>query len=224
MPTFTSVSSQTKFSRLREEHAELIATSASTTAKLERTTLQRDGAQAEIADLERLNVEFKRNNVELKRQLDKWQNLETKGGDEVETLRRRRIELEVQVKEFEGRLADADKIEQDREKALEKEKKKVEKLKGVIDSWRVRLMRNLLFARRPKFTFIFQEEVEDSKKIAAERESEAAEAKKQLSRTEKQLQKLQTQLEADRKKTKLSKSVRALLFISCHLLLSVILS
>lgn len=69
--------------------------------------------------------------------MDKWQNLETKGGAEVDTLRKRRIELEVQAKEFEGRLADADKLEKEREKAVEKEKKKVEKLKGVIDSWRV---------------------------------------------------------------------------------------
>jgi hypothetical protein len=84
-----------------------------------------------------LNDELKRNNTELKRQMDKWQNLETKGGAEVDTLRKRRIELEVQAKEFEGRLADADKLEKEREKAMEKEKKKVEKLKGVIDSWRV---------------------------------------------------------------------------------------
>jgi uncharacterized protein YlxW (UPF0749 family) len=88
-----------------------------------------------------LNDELKRNNTELKRQMDKWQNLETKGGAEVDTLRKRRIELEVQVKEFEGRLADADKTEQEREKAMEKEKKKVEKLKGVIDSWRVSVER-----------------------------------------------------------------------------------
>jgi uncharacterized protein YlxW (UPF0749 family) len=84
-----------------------------------------------------LNDELKRNNAELKRQMDKWQNLETKGGAEVDTLRKRRVELEVQVKEFEGRLADADKTEQERDKALEKEKKKVEKLKAAIDTWRV---------------------------------------------------------------------------------------
>jgi hypothetical protein len=73
--------------------------------------------------------------------MDKWQNLETKGGAEVETLRKRRIELEVRVKEFEGRLADVDKAEQERDKTLDKERKKVEKLKGVIDSWRVRELR-----------------------------------------------------------------------------------
>jgi uncharacterized protein YlxW (UPF0749 family) len=71
--------------------------------------------------------------------MDKWQNLETKGGAEVDTLRKRRVELEVQVKEFEARLADAQKTEQDRDKALEKERRKVEKLKEAIDSWRVRV-------------------------------------------------------------------------------------
>lgn len=129
--------SQTKYSNLREEHAELTSTAASTVSKLERTALQRDGAQTEITELQRLNDEYKRNNSELKRQMDKWQNLETKGGAEVETLRKRRIDLEVQVKELEGRLGDAKKKDDENVRALEKEKKRVEKLKESIDPWRV---------------------------------------------------------------------------------------
>lgn len=126
-----------QLSRLRAEHAQLTAATASTTSKLERTSLQLDGAQTQIAELERLNDDFKRNNTELKRQLDKWQNLENKGGAEVETLRKRRIDLELQLKECEGRLADAEKKDQEMTKALEKEKKRVERLKESIDPWRV---------------------------------------------------------------------------------------
>lgn len=128
---------QAKHARLREEHAELAASAASTTSKLERSTLQLDGAQTEISELQRLNDEFKRNNAELKRQMDKWQNLETKGGAEVEHLRKRRVELEVLVKELEGRLEDSEKQGQQLTKELEKEKKRVERLKESIDPWKV---------------------------------------------------------------------------------------
>ena len=69
--------------------------------------------------------------------MDKWQNLETKGGAEVEHLRKRRVELEVLVKELEGRLEDSDKQEQQLTKELEKEKKRVERLKESIDPWKV---------------------------------------------------------------------------------------
>jgi|ERR1700691_1057803 hypothetical protein len=41
------------------------------------------------------------------------------------------------MKKFEGQLADMDKVKQERDEGLDKERKKVEKLKGVIDSWKV---------------------------------------------------------------------------------------
>lgn len=113
------------------------AKSASSASELERTILKLDGVQTTIVELQRHNDELKRNETELKRQLDKWRNLETKGGAEVDTLRKRRVELEVELKELEGRLEDADNNEQAMTKALEKEKRKVEKLKDSIDPWRV---------------------------------------------------------------------------------------
>lgn len=76
--------------------------------------------------------------------MDKWQSLENKGGAEVDTLRKRRIDLELQLKECEGRLADAEKKEQEMIKALEKEKKRVERLKESIDPWRVNIERQSL--------------------------------------------------------------------------------
>lgn len=50
-------------------------------------------------------------------------------------LRKARIELEVQVKELEGRLSER---EAEQEKVVEKERRKVEKLKGVLEEWHVR--------------------------------------------------------------------------------------
>ena len=104
------------------------------TSKLERTKLQLDGAQTKNSDLKRANEELKRTNSEIQRQLTKWQNLETKGDMEVETLRKRRIELEVEVKELKQRL---EKSAKDSAAALEKEKRRLEKTKEGIAGWQV---------------------------------------------------------------------------------------
>jgi chromosome segregation ATPase len=100
-------------------------------------SLQLEGALSSKAQLEEANNELKRSNADLQRQLDKWQNLETKGGAEIEELRKRRIELEVRVKELEGRVKEMEKGEKESSKALEKEKRKVEKLKAEIDKLQV---------------------------------------------------------------------------------------
>lgn len=101
-------------------------------------SLQLDGALSSKAEIEGVNSELKRNNVDLKRQLDKWQNLETKGGAEIEEMRKRRIELEVRVKELEGRVRELERGEKESAKALEKERKKVEKRQTEIDKLQVR--------------------------------------------------------------------------------------
>ncbi|KAF7986397.1 hypothetical protein HWV62_31111 [Athelia sp. TMB] len=181
---------EAKHAKVREEHAALSAKSASTTSELERTTLKLDGAQTTIAELQRHNDELKRNEAELKRQLDKWRNLETKGEAEVDTLRKRRVELEVQLKEIEGRLEDADNNEQAMAKALEKEKRKVEKLKNSIDPWR--------------------QEVDEMKELAEQNALEAGEAQKQLLKAERQIEKLKALLESERNKpSKVAKIVSA---------------
>jgi predicted RNase H-like nuclease (RuvC/YqgF family) len=115
----------------------LRASTESTTSKLERITLQLEGYQTANAELEHMNADLKRTEVDLKRQLDKWQNLETKGGAEVDAMRKRRIELEVQVKELQKRLDDAGKEDIESAKVLEKEKRKVDKLKAILLEWKV---------------------------------------------------------------------------------------
>lgn len=65
--------------------------------------------------------------------MDRWQNLETKGDVEMEEMRKRRIELEVQVKELQARVKELEKSEKESAKVLEKERNKVEKLKKEND-------------------------------------------------------------------------------------------
>lgn len=133
-------------------------------SKLERTVLQLDGAQTKISDLERINEELRRTNSDIQRQLVKWQNLETKGDLEVETLRKRRIELEVQVKALETRL---EKNTELNTTALEKEQRRVEKFKRGVAEWQAE---------------------------ATRKQTEAEAAQRQLERAQKQVEKLKSEL------------------------------
>ncbi|KAJ7903571.1 hypothetical protein B0H14DRAFT_2665439 [Mycena olivaceomarginata] len=92
-----------ELAKLRESHVGLQVKVESTQAKLERVTLQLDGAQTTSAELARQNDELKR-------------------GEEVETLRKQRIDLEVEVRALQLRL-------EKKESELQKEKNKVIKHK-----------------------------------------------------------------------------------------------
>ncbi|KAK0236046.1 hypothetical protein EDD85DRAFT_839093 [Armillaria nabsnona] len=110
----------------REETARQKNMYQSTTPQLDRLRLQIEGAEAKHAELHRENEDLRRAKHELDRQLSKWQNLETKGGADMEKERKRRIELEAEVQAFQNRL----------EKFKEKEKHKVEKLKESLSEWK----------------------------------------------------------------------------------------
>ena len=69
--------------------------------------------------------------MSLKRQLEKWQNLDSKGEMQANGERIRRMELEAKVKELEGRLNDQKEVE----KTLEKERRT---LKATASKWQVR--------------------------------------------------------------------------------------
>ncbi|PBL03459.1 hypothetical protein ARMGADRAFT_1004198 [Armillaria gallica] len=110
----------------REETARQKNMYQSTTPQLDRLRLQIEGAEAKHAELNRENEDLRRAKHELDRQLSKWQNLETKGGADMEKERKRRIELEAEVQALQNRL----------EKFKEKEKHKVEKLKESLTEWK----------------------------------------------------------------------------------------
>jgi hypothetical protein len=77
--------------------------------------------------------ELERANATIKRQLDKWQSLENKGEVQANGERKRRLELEAQVKELEEKLEEKEEVE----KLLEKEKRRVAKQKSVVEEWQV---------------------------------------------------------------------------------------
>ncbi|KAJ6513299.1 hypothetical protein C8R45DRAFT_341850 [Mycena sanguinolenta] len=151
---------ETELLQLREGQARLQVKVESTENKLERMTLQFEGAQTNNAELERKNEELKRANVDIKRQLDKWQSLETKGGEEVETLRKQRIDLEVEVKALEARL-------EKKEGELQKQKIKVDKYKKNEDEFQ-------------EYILVQREELKDA-------QSELAKAKKQVEQLQTEL-------------------------------------
>ena len=128
---------QEKHAQTLQEVATLRTTVESTASQLERTSLQLEGAQTTAAEHARVNEDLKRTNADLRRQLDKWQTLETKGVAEVDAQRRRRIELEVQSKTLESRVSDAENRESEISAALEKEKQRVEKLRARLAEWKV---------------------------------------------------------------------------------------
>ncbi|KAF7330535.1 NFX1-type zinc finger-containing protein 1 [Mycena venus] len=146
--------------KLRESYGRLQVKAESTESKLERMTLQFDGARTTNADLERENEELKRTNADLKRYSEKWQSLETKGSEEVDTLRKQRIALEVDLKTLEGRL-------EKKESELQKEKNKVAKHKKNVDE--------------------FEAYIKEQREEARDVENQLAKAKKQVEKLQLEL-------------------------------------
>jgi hypothetical protein len=125
---------QKDVSKLREENAYLHTSLASTSSKLERINLHLEGAQSSRSEQEGINEDLKRKNYELQRQLDKWQRLENQGDAELELLRKRKSELDVETEELYDKLT---KATDDNAKALDKERKRVERLKETALEWQV---------------------------------------------------------------------------------------
>ncbi|KAJ7227186.1 hypothetical protein GGX14DRAFT_418488 [Mycena pura] len=121
---------------LRESYSPLQLSVESTKTKLERMSLQLEGYQTTNAELERQNDELKRANADIKRQLDRWQSLETKGGEEVETLRKQRIDLEVEVKALQGRVEKKESEGQKTKKKLAKYEEKVKEYEVYVEEQR----------------------------------------------------------------------------------------
>jgi predicted nucleic acid-binding Zn-ribbon protein len=78
--------------------------------KVERATLNMQAAQTQQA--------------ELKQELAAWKNLSDKEEEEVDGLRKAKVDLEVRVRAAEGRAKEAEKKDKESMKTLEKERKK----------------------------------------------------------------------------------------------------
>ncbi|KAG1750808.1 hypothetical protein EDB19DRAFT_1352454 [Suillus lakei] len=165
--------------RLREAQADADATTVTNVSKLSRITVQRDGLQARVTQLERELEDHKDNNVKLQRQLDNWQGL--KKGDDVdlEILRKKNGELEVQLREVNAEIERL-------EKALEKEKGRTTKLKEVLHEWKT--------------------EAEEQKTGRKQADDEATDAKKTAEKLEQEMSDLKAQLTAALKTSAAPKS------------------
>lgn len=153
--------------RLREAQADADATTVTNVSKLSRITVQRDGLQARVTQLERELEDHKDNNAKLQRQLDNWQGL--KKGDDVdlEILRKKSVESDVQLRE-------ANAVIQERDKALEKEKGRTTKLKEVLHEWKTEA------GEQQKLRNKADDEAADVKKAAEKLEQEISDLKAQL--------------------------------------------
>lgn len=104
---------------------------ASVSSKLERVSLQLQGAQSSCSELEGINEDLKH---DLERQIHKWKRLEHKGGAELDALRQEKSELEAKTEEV------RDKLSREKEiltKRVEKEQKRVEQLEETVSTWKV---------------------------------------------------------------------------------------
>ena len=74
--------------------------------------------------------------ADLRRQLEKWRNLEGREGAEMDTLRRSRIELEVRVKELESRVEELEEESGRKDEYVEKQRVKVAKYKSMLEEYK----------------------------------------------------------------------------------------
>lgn len=123
---FIISSLQTELDNLHRANAESQVSSGSLNVKLERATLQLDGERSKNADLERTNEELKLSNEDLKRQVAKWQSLESKGDTEIESSRKKCVELEVQLQAVQSQLSKREEEDAKMQKRLEKSKQRIQ--------------------------------------------------------------------------------------------------
>ena len=150
------------------------------------------GLKTAKADLEATNYELKRQNEDLKQQLEKWQSLDTKDGAEVDDLRKRRIELELNLKELKARVKELEKSEKETAKLMEKERKKAEKLLSRVDAMSVRCIFNAILL--PNTYTTLQEVAEEAQELAAKSQNESTQLQEELKEARQAVAKLQDHL------------------------------
>ncbi|KAH6913113.1 hypothetical protein BKA70DRAFT_713307 [Coprinopsis sp. MPI-PUGE-AT-0042] len=121
---------QSSYDTLREEHATLEASVATMSAKLDRLKLKYDNEVTNRTVAERANDELKRTIADLQRQLDDWQHLEKREGNEAELQRKQRVSTETELKRLKDQY---DKEKKATEKDVRKLTSDSEKLQEQVD-------------------------------------------------------------------------------------------
>lgn len=159
---------EAKFNNLVAKHSNLQAAEGTLDSKRQRAELQLQGAQTKILEFERLNDELRRTNADLTHQLERWQTLDTKGGEAAEKEHQKRVALEFELQE----------LKETHENQLEEYANLVEKLKNRHEKMKDKAA-------------TYEDE-------AKQQEKEANEANKLLAKLEKQVDKLKQDLEVER--------------------------
>lgn len=128
---------QKTLSGLRKEHTSLVSSSSANTTALERANLQIEGLRDTVAESQEKLAASERKVKELNQQLEKWKKLESREDEELEKLRKRKVELEVEVQDLQGRLAESSQAAAQRDKLntkLDKYKVSLEEHKVSTDT------------------------------------------------------------------------------------------
>ncbi|KIY43834.1 hypothetical protein FISHEDRAFT_51991 [Fistulina hepatica ATCC 64428] len=126
---------ESRIAAMNEEHAALKAQYEALKVKFERTELQLQGMRTKNTELEEENTTLRVAKNDLRQQLDKWERLETKGGQEAETLRQECKALEIENKELQSLIEKKDAIIAKREEKAAKLTGYVQKLRETNTQW-----------------------------------------------------------------------------------------
>ena len=154
-------------------------------SQLTRVQLQLEGSHTKMKELERTNDDLRRTIADQTRQIERWQNLETKGGEEAEKHHKEKVELEFKVRELEEAL-------EEQRKETEAEKRRTQKVKDVMENWQV------CFSRFTYTIPIYIITRLETKVEAKRKDKELKDANKQLAKLQKSLEKLKDDLEVER--------------------------
>ncbi|KAF8910673.1 hypothetical protein CPB84DRAFT_1672740 [Gymnopilus junonius] len=121
-----------KYNKLVADRSNMEAKNGTLDSQLQRVQLQLEGSRTKVTELERGNDELKRTIADQTRQLERWQNLETKGGEAAEKHYKEKVELEFRYQELKEAF---EKHQEERQSELDKEKKRAEKLKDAMHNW-----------------------------------------------------------------------------------------
>ncbi|PPQ82626.1 hypothetical protein CVT26_001437 [Gymnopilus dilepis] len=119
-----------KYNKLVAERSNMEAKNGTLESQLTRVQLQLEGSHTKMKELERTNDDLRRTIADQTRQIERWQNLETKGGEEAEKHHKEKVELEFRVRELEEAL-------EEQRKETEAEKRRTQKVKDVMENWQV---------------------------------------------------------------------------------------
>lgn len=141
---------QKTLSGLRKEHTSLVSSSSTNTTALERAKLQIDGLRDNLAESQEKLAATERKVKELNQQVEKWKKLESREDEELEKLRKRKVELEVEVEDLQGRLAESSQAAAQRDKLNTKlDKYKVSLEEHKVSTGICSLCLNFLVVSRP---------------------------------------------------------------------------